>query len=113
MCVRRIDQDAASPINTLESVSYTDPMCGKNDDVALGSLSFRSGDGAWTKISDKISECFRASGIGYNYGMTSGDQVTAKRPRYVAGTYKSYFHDQPPFFYWNCERARPLVGEGA
>jgi hypothetical protein len=39
--------------------------------------------------------------------------VKAKRPRYVAGTYKSYFHDQPPFFYWNCERARPLVGEGA
>src|SRR5580692_9425403 len=72
MCVRRIDQDAASPINTLESVSYTDPMCGKNDDVALGSLLFHSGDGAWTKISDKISQCFRTSGIGYNYCMTSG-----------------------------------------
>jgi hypothetical protein len=113
MCVRRIDQDAASPINTFESVSYTDPMCRKNDDVALGSLLFRSGDGAWPKISDKISQCFRTSGIGHNYGMTSGDQVTAECPRYVAGTYKSYFHDQPPFCYWNCARARPLVGESA
>src|SRR5580698_8572783 len=36
MCVRRIDQDASSPINTIESVSYTDPMSGKNDDIALG-----------------------------------------------------------------------------
>src|SRR5580698_10618360 len=42
MCVRRIDQDTASPIKTLESVSYPDPMCGKNRDVALGSLLFRS-----------------------------------------------------------------------
>src|SRR5580700_3954727 len=38
MCVRRIDQDASSPINTLESVSYTDPMRGKNNNVALGRL---------------------------------------------------------------------------
>ena len=93
MCVRRIDQDAASPINTLESVSYTDPMRGKNDDVALGSLLLRPGDGAWTEISDKISQCLRTSGIGYNYGVTSGYQMTAKRGRYVTGAYKSYFHD--------------------
>jgi hypothetical protein len=63
MCVRRIDQDAASPINTLESVSYTDPMRGKNDDVAFGCLMLRPGDGAWTEISDKISECLRTSGV--------------------------------------------------
>ena len=46
MCVRRFDQDAASPINTLESVSYTDPMRGKNDDVAFGCLPLRPSDGA-------------------------------------------------------------------
>ena len=63
MCVRRIDQDAASPINTLESVSYTDPMRSKNDDVAFGCLLLRPGDGAWTEISDKISQCLRTSGV--------------------------------------------------
>jgi hypothetical protein len=46
MCVRRIDQDAPSPINTLENVSYTDPMRGKNDDVAFGCLLLGPGDGA-------------------------------------------------------------------
>jgi hypothetical protein len=61
MCVRRIDQDAASPINTLESVSYADPMRGKNDDVAFGCLLLRPGDGSWTEISDKIRQCFRPS----------------------------------------------------
>jgi hypothetical protein len=98
MCVRRIDQDAASPINALESVSHTDPMCGKNDDVALGSLLFRSGDCARTEISDKISQRLRTSGIGYNYGVTSIYQMAAEGTRYVAGTYKPYFHDQSPFF---------------
>ncbi len=34
MCVRRIDQDAASPINPLESVTHIYPMRGENDDVA-------------------------------------------------------------------------------
>jgi hypothetical protein len=53
MCVRRIDQDSSSPINALESVSYTDPMRGKNDDIALGSLLLRAGDRVGTEISDK------------------------------------------------------------
>ena len=72
MRVRRIDQDASSPINTLESVSYTDPMRGKNDDIALGSLLLRPSDRVWTEISDKIHQCLRTSGIGYDYGVTSG-----------------------------------------
>jgi hypothetical protein len=61
MCIRRIDQDAASPINTLESVSYTDPMRSKNDDVAFGRLLLRPGDGAWTEISNKIGQRRRPS----------------------------------------------------
>jgi hypothetical protein len=61
MCVRRIDQDAASPINTLASVSYTDPMRDKNDDVASGCLLLRPGDGAWADTSDKISRRLRSS----------------------------------------------------
>jgi hypothetical protein len=73
-------------------------MCGKNDDVALGSLLFRSGDCARTEISDKISQRLRTSGIGYNYGVTSIYQMAAEGTRYVAGTYKPYFHDQSPFF---------------
>ena len=61
MRVRRIDQDACSPIDTLESVSYADPMRGKNDDIALGSLLLRPGDGVWAEISDKINQCPRSS----------------------------------------------------
>src|SRR5580692_7563801 len=61
MCIRRIDQDASSPINTLESVSYTDPMSGKNDDIALSSLLLRPSDRVWTGISDKINQCLRSS----------------------------------------------------
>jgi hypothetical protein len=61
MCVRRIDQDAASPINTLESVSYADPMCGKNDDIAFCCLLLRAGDGSWAEISDETSQCLRPS----------------------------------------------------
>jgi hypothetical protein len=61
MCVRRIDQDAASPINTLESVSYADPMRGKNNDVACCCLLLRPGDGSWAEISDETSQCFRPS----------------------------------------------------
>src|SRR5580692_9654189 len=72
MCVRRIDQDASSPINTLECVSYTHPMSGENNDVALGRLIPGPRDGAWTEISDKLSQCLRTSGIGYNYAVTSG-----------------------------------------
>src|SRR5580698_7133825 len=97
MCVRSIDQDAASPINTLESVSYSDPMCGKNDDIALGCLLLRAGDGARTKIIDKISQCLRTSGIGYNNGVTSVDQVTTESTCYFTSTYKPYFHDESPF----------------
>src|SRR5580692_671071 len=97
MCVCSIDQDAASPINTLESVSYSAPMNGENDGVALGCLLLRAGDGAWTEISDKISQCLRPSGIGYNDGVTSVDQVTTESPRYFASTYKPHFHNESPF----------------
>jgi hypothetical protein len=97
MCVRRIDQDASSPINTLECVSYTHPMSGENNDVALGRLLPGPCDGAWTEIGGKISQCLRTSGIGYNYGVTSDDQVTADRTRYVPGSQETYFHNPPPF----------------
>src|ERR1700744_270571 len=52
MCVRRIDQDASSPIYSLKSVRHTDPMRGKNDDIAPGSLLLRPGDRVWTEMSD-------------------------------------------------------------
>src|ERR1700679_3817610 len=97
MCVRSIDQDAASPINALESVSDSAPMYGENDDVALDCLLLRAGDGAWTEISDKISQCLRTSGIGYNDGVTSVEQVTAERTCYGPCSNKSYFHDESPF----------------
>src|SRR5580693_8743483 len=96
MCVRSIDQDAASPINVLESVSYSAPMYGENDDVALGCLLLRAGNGAWTEISDKISQRLRTSGIRYNDAVTSVDQVTAERTCYVPRAYKSYFHGESP-----------------
>jgi len=67
MCVRSIDQDAASPINTLESVSYSPPMYGENNDVALGRLLPSPCDGARTEIGDEIGQCRRPPGIGYNY----------------------------------------------
>jgi hypothetical protein len=72
----------------------------KNNDVAFGCLLLRPGDGAWTEISDKISQCLRTSGIGYNYRMTSGYQMAAEGTRYGAGAYKTYFHDQSPFLGW-------------
>ena len=58
-------------------------MRGKNNDVALGCLLLRPSDGAWTEISDKISQCLRTSGIGYDDGVTSRYQMTAKRASYV------------------------------
>src|SRR5580658_10793165 len=97
MCVRSIDQDAVSPINALECVDYSDPMRGKNDDVALGCLLLRAGDRAWTEISDKISQRLRTSGIGYDDGVTSVDQVTAESTCYFTSAYKPYFHDESPF----------------
>ena len=66
MRVRRVDQDAASPINPLESIRHTDPSRGKNDDIAFGCLLLRPCDGAWAEIGDKIGQCGRTSGIRYN-----------------------------------------------
>ena len=37
---------------------------------------------------------FPAPGIGYDQGVTSFHQMTAKRARYGTGAYKSYFHNQ-------------------
>src|ERR1700734_4080316 len=96
MCVRSIDQDAASPVNALESVSSSAPMYGENNYIALCCLLLRAGDSAWTEISDKISQCLRTSGIGYNDGVTSVDQVTTESTRYFTSTYKPYFHDESP-----------------
>jgi hypothetical protein len=59
--VRRIDQDASSPIDIPESVSYTDPVRGKNDDIALGSFLLGPSDRVWTEISDKINQCLGSS----------------------------------------------------
>ena len=66
-------------------------MCGKNNDVAFGRLLLGPRDGAWTEISDKISQCLRTSGVGYNYGVTSGYQMAAERACYVTGTIKPIF----------------------
>jgi hypothetical protein len=70
----------------------------RNNEVALGRLLFDSRDGARAKLGDKISQCLRTSGIGYDYGMTSVYQMAAERTGYVAGTDKSYFLDESPFF---------------
>jgi hypothetical protein len=61
-------------------------MYSENNDVAFGRLFPGPRDGAWTKINDKMSQCVWTSGIGYNYGMTSGYQVTADRACYVPGS---------------------------
>src|ERR1700734_1010932 len=97
MCVRSIDQDAASPVNALESVSSSAPMYGENNYIALCCLLLRAGDGAWTEISNKFSQCLRTSGIGYNDGVTSVDQVTTESTSYFTSTYEPYFHDESPF----------------
>jgi hypothetical protein len=80
-------------------------MYRENNHVALGRLFPGPRNGAGTKISDKISQCLRTSGIRYNYGVARVYQVTAKRACNVPGSYKSYFHDQSPFFGWNCQKA--------
>jgi hypothetical protein len=80
-------------------------MYSENNDVALGRLFPGPRDGAQTEVSDKLSQCLRTSGIGYNYGMTSVYQMVAEGTRYGTGTYKTYFHDQSPFFGWTRERA--------
>jgi hypothetical protein len=98
VCVRCIDQDTVLPVNTLEGISYLNPKRGKNDDIALGSLLFRSGNCALTEICDKISQRIRTSGIRYDYSVTSGWQMMAESSGYVAGAYKSYFHDPFPLF---------------
>ena len=97
MRVRRIDQNSATPIDTFQRFRHTSPNYGKNNEVALGCLLLGPCDGAWTEISDKIGQCRRTPGIGYNYGMTSGYQMAAECTRYLAGTYKTYFHNPPPF----------------
>ncbi len=91
MRVGRIDQNSATPIDAFQRFRHVHPRCSENNDVALGRLLPGPRDGAWTKISDEISQCLRTSGIGYNYGMTSGYQMAAERARYVTGTYKPTF----------------------
>jgi len=79
MRVGRIDQNSATPIDTFQRFTHVHPMDSENNDVALGRLLPGPRDGAWTKISDKTSQCRRTAGIGYNYGVTSIYQVTAER----------------------------------
>jgi hypothetical protein len=105
MCVRRIDQNSATPIDTLQRFRHVHPICRENNDVARSRLLPGPGDGAWTNISDKISQCLRTSGIGYDHGMTSADQMAAERTRYSTGAYKTYSHDRSPVFGWPCEGA--------
>jgi hypothetical protein len=108
MRVRCIDQNAAVPIDPFQRFTHVDPMYSENNDVALDRLLPGSRDGAWTKVSDKSSQCLRTSGVGHDHVMTSGDEMTAECTRYLTGTNKTYFHDQSLFCGWNCERARPL-----
>src|SRR5580658_7346203 len=96
MRVSRIDQNSATPIDAFQRFAHVHPMYSENNDVALGRLFLGPRDGAGTKISDKISQCLRTSGIRYNYGVTRVYQVTAKRACYVPGSQKTYFHNLPP-----------------
>ena len=70
MRIGGIDQNSPTPINTLQSFKHVHPVRSENNDVALGCLLPGPRDGAWTKISDKISQCLRTSRIGYDNGMT-------------------------------------------
>jgi hypothetical protein len=49
--------------------------------------------GARAQFSDEFAQRLRASGVGYDYGMTRIYQMAADCARYVAGAYKSYFHN--------------------
>jgi hypothetical protein len=84
--VSRIDQDPATPIDTFQHFRHFHPMDSENNGVALGRLFHGPRDGARTEISDKISQCVWTSGIGHNYSMTSGYQVTADGTCYVPGS---------------------------
>ena len=96
MCVGGVDQYAAPPINPFERSGDLHPIGHKNNDVALGCLLLRPRDGAWAEISDKTSQCFRTSGIGYDQSVTGCHQMTSKRASYRTGPYKSYFHNNQP-----------------
>jgi len=75
----RCDQNSAAPIDTFQRFTHFHPMHSENNHVALGCLLPGPCDGTWTEIGDKISQCRRASGIGYNYGVTSLYQMEAER----------------------------------
>src|SRR5215471_9276037 len=93
MRVCRVDEDASSPINTFQCFRHIHPMCSENDDVAFGRLPLRPCDGAWREVADKIRQGFRTSRIRYDDGVTSGDEMPTQCASYLAGSYKSYFHD--------------------
>jgi hypothetical protein len=74
------------------------PFRSENNDFALRCLFFGPRGGIWTKIGHEITQRLRASGVGYDYGMTGVYQMAAERASYVTRTYKSYFHNHSPFF---------------
>jgi hypothetical protein len=82
----RLIQNSAVPIDTLQRFTHIHPMHSENNDVALRRLLLRPGDCSRTKIGDKLGQCRRASGIGYNHGVTGVYQVTAERACYIPGS---------------------------
>jgi hypothetical protein len=58
----------------------SNPLCSGNNDIALGCLFLRPGDGAWAEIGDKLSQCLRTSGVGYNHFVTGDDQMAPVYP---------------------------------
>lgn len=91
MRVRRIDKNAAAPIDPIECFGHIRPIGRENDDVALGRLIPGPRSGAWPEISDEISQSLRSSGVRDNDAMTSGEQMAADGARYLSGPDKSYF----------------------
>ena len=53
MCVRRIDQNSATPIDTFQRFIHVQPFSSQNNNFTFGGLLFRAGNCVGTEISDK------------------------------------------------------------
>ena len=78
---------ASTRILPLQSIPFSasgtfTQFVARSTDLTIGSLLFRSGDCVGTEINDKNSQRLRISGIRYDYGATSSDEMTTKRTRY-------------------------------